>query len=803
MATPLSPTSFHPPLSHTILKINRTGTYLFYSRMIIPVLALLFLVAGTPMIATAADSSAKTIRIGVLAKRGKEQCERKWEPTISYLNHALPEKNFSLTCLSFEELPLAVARGDLAFVLSNPSMYVQLEHDYRTSRIATLKNKSGAAGFTRFGGVIFTRADRDDILDSRYLQNKRFMAVDQDSFGGWIVAWRHLQEKGIDPHHDFRYLSFGHTHDSVVRAVLNREVDAGTVRTDILERMAAEGTIELSEIKVLDRDPAQENSFPFLCSTRLYPEWPLAKSRDTDEKLARQVAVSLLSLADNHPACQAAQIMGWTIPLNYQSVRECLQSLHLPPYERTEKISLARFFKQYQSWLLAILALLALIIGGMIHVTLLNRRLKAATINLDRELVTRKQILSELGEFKETLDRINDCVFMFNPETLQIAYANRGALLQTGYSYGELLTMSMPDLLPKGDQDRFVEAINSLRQHAGESLSLATTHICKDGTFIAVEIFLQYVEQESGRAIFVAIAHDIGKRLAEQREKEQLQARLLHTQKLESVGQLAAGIAHEINTPVQYVGTNVEFLDDAFSDLADLISHFLDLLDHLEANSLVLDRARQCRAALEEIDWPYLYKEIPTAIAQSKDGIARVTSIVRAMKEFSHPGTKEMAPVDLNRLLKTTITIARNEWKYAAKMEPDLDPSLPQVPCLSDEMGQVFLNLIINAAHAIAEKIGERPEGEKGCIRITTRARENRVEIRIADNGSGIPEEIQARIFDPFFTTKEVGRGTGQGLAIARDVIVNKHGGSIEVESVAGQGTTFIITLPIDSEPRA
>jgi len=755
----------------------------------------------THSLASAAiEQPTDTIQLGVLAKRGRKQCEQKWQSTIDYLNQTLTKHHFSLNCLNFTELPRSVARGELAFVLSNPAMYALLEHDYGASRIATLKNRAGKNGFTRFGGVLFTRADRVDILDSRYLQNKRFMAVDRNSFGGWIVAWRHLQDKGIDPYQDFRQLSFGHTHDNVVRAVLNREVDAGTVRTDILERMAADGTIDLGQIKVLDRTPGQKASFPFLCSTRLYPEWPLAKTKETNETLARQVAVSLLSLASTHPSCQAARIMGWTIPLNYQTVRECLQSLHLPPYDRIPEISLAQFLKQYQAWLLAILALLVLILGAVIHVTLLNRRLKTAAANLDQELATRKKILHELGEFKETLDQISDCVFMFHPDTGRIEYANRGALLLTGYSSGDLLTMSMQNIIPDSDHQEFEEITRSLQEQEEKSSTHTISHRCKDGSVIPVEIFLQYVEQESGRAIFVAITHDIRKRIAEEQEKEQLQAQLLHTQKLESVGQLAAGIAHEINTPVQYVGTNVEFLDDAFADVRMLVNNFLALLEELESSDPVPATIQSCRAVLDEIDWPYLEEEIPTAIAQSKDGIARVTSIVRAMKEFSHPGTKEKVPIDLNRLLETTITIARNEWKYVAEMETDFTPELPHVPCLSDEMGQVFLNLIINAAHAIAEKIGERPEGEKGCIRITTRVHADLIEIRIADNGTGIPEKIQKRIFDPFFTTKEVGRGTGQGLAIARDVIVNKHGGSIDLESVPGSGTTFIIHLPQKQE---
>ena len=203
---------------------------------------------------------------------------------------------------------------------------------------------------------------------------------------------------------------------------------------------------------------------------------------------------------------------------------------------------------------------------------------------------------------------------------------------------------------------------------------------------------------------------------------------------------------------------------------------------------------------IEEIDWDYLAEEIPSAIEQSREGVQRVTSIVRAMKEFSHPGTKEKVLLDINKIIDTTVTISRNEWKYVADLEMDLDESLPSVPCLSDEMSQVFLNLIVNAAQAIGEQLGDNPEGPKGTIRITTRPLEREVEIRISDTGPGIPEEVRQKIFDPFFTTKDPGKGTGQGLAIARDVVVHKHGGAIEVESEPGQGAVFIIRLPLEME---
>jgi signal transduction histidine kinase len=197
-----------------------------------------------------------------------------------------------------------------------------------------------------------------------------------------------------------------------------------------------------------------------------------------------------------------------------------------------------------------------------------------------------------------------------------------------------------------------------------------------------------------------------------------------------------------------------------------------------------------------QVDWAYLKDEIPKALNQSLEGITKVSSIVLAMKEFSHPGGKEKQLTDLNRLLETTVTIARNEWKYVAEIDKNLDPHLPQILCLPNEIGQVFLNILVNAAHAIAEKSGLHPEGEKGRITLTSKVIPDHIEITFTDTGCGIPDQITKKVFDPFFTTKEVGRGTGQGLAISYDVIVKKHGGTIDFTSAEGKGTTFIIRLP-------
>lgn len=279
-------------------------------------------------------------------------------------------------------------------------------------------------------------------------------------------------------------------------------------------------------------------------------------------------------------------------------------------------------------------------------------------------------------------------------------------------------------------------------------------------------------------------------------ERKVLENQLAQAQKLESIGRLAAGIAHEINTPIQYIGDNILFLQNNFRLVIDLLVKNKAVLDSIlkdEPSSPVISELIE---EMNEVDLDYLIKEIPLSIVQSLEGVQRVTEIVRAMKEFSHPGLKEKIPLDINKALMDTLTVTRNQWKLVAKIVSDLAPDLPKVMCQPAEINQVFLNIIINAAQAIETTIAEGKPGP-GRITIQTRQIESGVEIRISDTGNGIPEEHRPNIFEPFFTTKDVGKGTGQGLALSYDVVVKKHNGSLSFESVVNEGTTFIIRLPI------
>ncbi|MDZ7620589.1 MAG: ATP-binding protein [Patescibacteria group bacterium] len=282
-------------------------------------------------------------------------------------------------------------------------------------------------------------------------------------------------------------------------------------------------------------------------------------------------------------------------------------------------------------------------------------------------------------------------------------------------------------------------------------------------------------------------------RETERQTRERLEAELRSSQKLEALGTLAGGIAHEINTPLQFVGDNLEFLGAAFQALQGVCNACTALVGLAPVRQTLPREVARIEALAAEADLDYLAAELPTAIEHSREGVRQISRIVLAMKEFSHPSTKDKCLVDLNHALENTVTISRNEWKHVAQLDMRLAPALPAAPCLPGEMNQVFLNLIVNAAHALAEA---GRTSESGRITVSTVAEDRFIVVGITDNGAGIPLERQGKVFDPFFTTKEVGKGTGQGLAIAQDIVVNKHRGKISFDSSPGRGTTFTVRLP-------
>ena len=393
---------------------------------------------------------------------------------------------------------------------------------------------------------------------------------------------------------------------------------------------------------------------------------------------------------------------------------------------------------------------------------------------LTAHLADRKRTEAALQQSEERarllFATIPHATFVFDVATFEFLEVNDTAVQQYGYSRYELLHMKTSNL-------RFGEGVDRWKARPQQDpceigCPGQSKHRNKDGRIIDVEIHYQDLDYDGHKAR-LAIVQDVT-------ERNRLEVDLRQAQKLEAVGSLAAGIAHEINTPIQFVGDNLRFLSESFADLTRLVDHCY----------------RQERIAAEKaLDLDYLMEEVPKALKQSLDGVSRVATLVQAMKVFAHPDRREKAATDINDALHSTLIVARNEMKYVADVETEFG-NLPRLVCNIGEVNQVFLNLLINAAYAIGEV--KKATGEKGLIRVRTSLEDHAVLISISDTGCGIPENIRGRIFDPFFTTKESGRGTGQGLAIARSVVVDRHGGTLTFTSEVGKGTTFYVRLPLD-----
>jgi signal transduction histidine kinase len=308
------------------------------------------------------------------------------------------------------------------------------------------------------------------------------------------------------------------------------------------------------------------------------------------------------------------------------------------------------------------------------------------------------------------------------------------------------------------------------------------------GLFHARLIRIRHSIEDTVRARTAELEHAL-------RDLSETQAELLNAQKLEAIGGLAAGIAHEINTPIQYVSDNTRFVKDCFDDLLGVVEAAGSLVESVRELGDAAGHVDEWRQVTEGLDVGFLVEEVPAALSSSIDGIAQVADIVRALKSFAHPGADEPEPTDLNELVEMTVAVSRNEWKHVAEMDLDgLEPGLPGVPVLAGPLKQALLNLVVNAAQAIEPSLAGDGLGR---ISIATAAADSDAFITITDTGGGIPPEIQDRVFEPFFTTKDVGKGSGQGLAIARS-IVERHGGRLSFRSEPGAGTTFTIRLPLE-----
>ena len=750
----------------------------------IPLLCLLILCAmtcpgfGYPRISP--------VKIGVLAKRGTEQAVHKWQPTADYLGQAILQRTFIIVPLWFDEVKNAVSDRHIDFLLANPSIYVEMEHDFQINRIATIKNLQQGKGYTQFGGVVFSRADHP-LARVEDLHGKSFMAVDPTSFGGAAMAWRELLEDDFDPFADFGSLEYGNTHDAVVFAVRDGRVDAGTVRTDTLERMAAEGEIDLDNFHVirLRQMDDERADFPFLCSTRLYPEWPMAKLAHVPEELARQVTIALFGLEPAHPAARAGRIAGWTIPQHYQDVHECLRILHLGPYSSQLQLSAGQIFNQYRVEILGVFALLVLTTCSMVYFRTLGQKLQQSE----------QKSREAHAELDQLFHASADAVRRVDTE-LNVLRINHTYEKMTGFTAKEIIgrkchetfpgpacgTWKCPPLRIFNGEDQVIDEIAKRSADGREipCLVFAVPYRDQDGKIIgAVEYYRDISILKQTQADLQQSRDALNDAY---QELQHSQTQVLQQEKMATIGQLAAGVAHEINNPLGFIGSNLSSLNKYWKKLCEYMGYQKELL----ADLVNEEQADQLDRRNKQLKIDFVVEDTEDLINESLEGVEQVKSIVANLKSFSRVDQAKYDLADINQCLETTLNILRNELKYSATLHKDY-ALLPLTYCYPQQLNQVFMNLLVNAGHAI---------GSKGNIHIVTRTDNERILISIRDDGCGIPEENLIRLFEPFFTTKDVGKGTGLGLSIAYDII-DRHKGKLQVDSRLGEGSTFTITLPV------
>jgi two-component system sensor histidine kinase TtrS len=705
-------------------------------------------VAASLILAVSAPTWAtdRFVSIGVLAYRGDAIARSTFSPTVEYLNERLPNHRFVIRPLTLEGMRQAIAREELDFVLTNPGHYVEFEAAHGLRAVLTLRRRHANTALQHFAATVFVRADRTDVRDLPDLRGRSFMAVNRDAFGGFQLAWRELRRDGIDPFHHFPKLAFnGFPQDAIVYAVRDRIVDAGVVRSGLLEELAQEGKIDLRDFHILHSRSAE--GYPFLHSTPLYPEWPLARARHTPSELVREVAAALLALSADHPAARTGEVAGWTAPVDYKPVHDLFKELQVGPYARTGEPTLRDLITIYGNWVVTGAIVLLLLLGIMFYVLKLNRLLAA-------EIVERRRTEAELRKLSSALEQTADSVFISNRAGV-VEYVNPAFERLTGYSRTDVLGRRI-NFLKSGVHDGafYRQLWGALLR--GDEVRETFVNRHKDGTRYYEEKTIAPLRNDRGIIThFVSTGRDVTARKQAEEQMLRQQEELARVTRLATLNALCSGIAHEINQP-----------------LTAIASYTQECVRRMRGNDG--DRGALL-GALEQV------------ATQAQ----RAGDIIQQVRGFIAKRAPLRIPTDINGLAQQSLALMEQEIRQGGvSVSLDLAPDLPAVPVDGIQIQQVILNLLRNATQAMA-----RVEAVERSLTVRTAAcAGDEIAIAVCDTGPGLTAEQLERVFDPFFTTKP--DGMGMGLTICRS-IVEAHGGQLWAAPNADRGVTFQFTLPV------
>lgn len=667
-----------------------------------------------------------------------------WQPTAEYLDNTLKSYRFEILPLDFAEIETVVRNAGIDFLLVNSGIYVNMEVRHRVSRIVTLNNRVGDSPLNVFGGVIFARKIRHDIQNLADLRNKKFMAVDKTSLGGFQMAWGVLQKEAINPYRDFSSLAFAGTHDEVVAAVRDGYVDAGTVRSGILEKMAANGDIRLDEFKIIH--PVIYDGFPYIHSTPLYPEWPFSKLRHTSNQLAQQVAVALLKMSSIHVS-EGGHYAGWTVPLDYQQVHDLFKQLNLPPYEREGQFTLFDAIKRYWQGITILTLFLLMLTIMSTWVSRLNTQLKKSKRSLEYQ---HDLVLNSVCDGIYGVDFDGNCTFM-----------NRSMEKLTGWQLEELQNGNQHNRLHHTHEDGSVHksedcpVYQTFRDNRPRFID-DDVFWKKDGKSFPVEYSSTPMKDHKGDTIgSVVVFRDISERKQAEEGVRRHQKELAHMSRLNTMGEMASGIAHELNQPLTAIATNsyacIQMLESGNTESEKLI-------DVLEIIGLQAEHSGE---------------------------------IIKQLRQFVRKEQPERLIIDLNELIEEVLLFIKPEARKArVKIKTRMHQGRCEVLVQPIQIEQVLLNLLKNSIEAM-----QNISAERRFLTISTdMAGDKAVIVTVQDTGAGIDTDIMEGLFDPFVTSK--GDGLGLGLSISKGII-EAHQGKLYLHSASEKGTVFRFTLKV------